>query len=209
MTQHRRTRACVGVLAVRHRAALILAGCSGLDRQQPSRVGPRISRSLRHLQQPREPRTRRWQNSTWRRTPDVKITTNPDAERQVRRDHPHPAPGRKRLRRRPDHARQRRRARVLIGLAEAGFLEPLGDTAKSLVPEGSESLFEIDGKVYGQPLELPSALSSRASATPAAWASRTSPGRRRWPTSTQRARLRQPPADPSSRLPVPPRRTRG
>ena len=45
-------------------------------------------------------------------------------------------------------------ARGLIGLADAGFLEPLGDTAAGLVPSGSEGLFEIDGEVYGQPLDF-------------------------------------------------------
>lgn len=45
-------------------------------------------------------------------------------------------------------------ARALIPLAEAGFLEPLGETATSLVPQGSETLFEIDGEIYGQPMDF-------------------------------------------------------
>jgi raffinose/stachyose/melibiose transport system substrate-binding protein len=45
-------------------------------------------------------------------------------------------------------------ARGIIPLAEAGFLEPLGETASSLVPAGSETIFEIDGEVYGQPMDF-------------------------------------------------------
>ncbi|MFB2585123.1 ABC transporter substrate-binding protein [Herbiconiux liukaitaii] len=45
-------------------------------------------------------------------------------------------------------------ARGLIPLAEAGFLAPLGDTAAGLIPEGSESVFEYEGEVYGQPLDF-------------------------------------------------------
>ncbi|GAA4782879.1 ABC transporter substrate-binding protein [Microbacterium gilvum] len=44
--------------------------------------------------------------------------------------------------------------RGVIPLAEAGFLEPLGDTAASLVPEGADALFAIDGEVYGQALDF-------------------------------------------------------
>ncbi|MPQ99732.1 extracellular solute-binding protein [Modestobacter sp. I12A-02628] len=41
-----------------------------------------------------------------------------------------------------------------IPLAEAGYLEPLGDTSAGLVPAGSEALFGIDGTVYAQPTSL-------------------------------------------------------
>ncbi|RFU18818.1 ABC transporter substrate-binding protein [Geodermatophilus marinus] len=42
----------------------------------------------------------------------------------------------------------------VIPLAEAGYLEPLGEEAASLVPEGSESQFGIDGEIYAQPTSL-------------------------------------------------------
>ncbi len=45
-------------------------------------------------------------------------------------------------------------ARGIIPLADAGFLEPLGDTAAGLIPSGSETIFEIDDKVYGQPMDF-------------------------------------------------------
>jgi raffinose/stachyose/melibiose transport system substrate-binding protein len=42
----------------------------------------------------------------------------------------------------------------VISLAEAGFLEPLGDTADSVNPVGSESQFQLDGETYAQATAL-------------------------------------------------------
>ncbi|MCF6509461.1 extracellular solute-binding protein [Blastococcus sp. MG754426] len=42
----------------------------------------------------------------------------------------------------------------VIPLAEAGYLEPLGEASAALVPEGSESQFGIDGEIYAQPTSL-------------------------------------------------------
>jgi raffinose/stachyose/melibiose transport system substrate-binding protein len=42
----------------------------------------------------------------------------------------------------------------VITLAEAGFLEPLDDTSAGVIPEGTESLYELDGEIYGQPTSL-------------------------------------------------------
>ncbi|WP_173921639.1 ABC transporter substrate-binding protein [Agromyces sp. Marseille-P2726] len=42
----------------------------------------------------------------------------------------------------------------VITLAEAGFLEPLDDTSAGVIPEGTESLYEVDGEIYGQPTAL-------------------------------------------------------
>src|SRR3712207_9195302 len=42
----------------------------------------------------------------------------------------------------------------VIPLAEAGYIEALGDTSAGLVPAGSESLFGTDGTVYAQPTSL-------------------------------------------------------
>jgi raffinose/stachyose/melibiose transport system substrate-binding protein len=44
--------------------------------------------------------------------------------------------------------------RSILPLVDAGFLEPLDDSAKELVPVGSEALFGKDGKVYGQAPEI-------------------------------------------------------
>jgi raffinose/stachyose/melibiose transport system substrate-binding protein len=43
---------------------------------------------------------------------------------------------------------------AVLPLAEAGYVEPLGDEAAALIPEGSEGLFSIDGEVYAQPTDL-------------------------------------------------------
>lgn len=45
-------------------------------------------------------------------------------------------------------------ARGIIPLAQAGLLEPLGDTAKNLIIPGSEAIYTVDDKVYGQPLDF-------------------------------------------------------
>lgn len=42
----------------------------------------------------------------------------------------------------------------VITLAEAGFLEPLDDTSAGIIPEGTESLYEVDGEIYAQPTSL-------------------------------------------------------
>lgn len=42
----------------------------------------------------------------------------------------------------------------VISLAEAGFLEPLDDTSAGVIPEGTESLYEVDGEIYAQPNSL-------------------------------------------------------
>lgn len=42
----------------------------------------------------------------------------------------------------------------VVTLAEAGFLEPLGEASTAIVPTGTESLYEVDGNIYGQPTAL-------------------------------------------------------
>ena len=42
----------------------------------------------------------------------------------------------------------------VVSLAEAGFLEPLDDTSAAVIPEGTESLYEVDGDIYAQPAAL-------------------------------------------------------
>ncbi|SFO60688.1 raffinose/stachyose/melibiose transport system substrate-binding protein [Geodermatophilus obscurus] len=45
-------------------------------------------------------------------------------------------------------------ANAVLPLAEAGYIEELGEESASLIPQGNESLFEIDGKVYAQPTSI-------------------------------------------------------
>jgi raffinose/stachyose/melibiose transport system substrate-binding protein len=42
----------------------------------------------------------------------------------------------------------------VLPLADAGYIEELGPDSAALIPEGSEGLFEIDGKVYAQPTDV-------------------------------------------------------
>lgn len=42
----------------------------------------------------------------------------------------------------------------IISLAQAGFLEPLDRESEETIPEGTMSLYEVDGQVYGQPAAL-------------------------------------------------------
>ncbi|MFT4214272.1 MAG: ABC transporter substrate-binding protein [Microbacterium sp.] len=42
----------------------------------------------------------------------------------------------------------------VVTLAEAGLLAPLGDTATSLIPAGSESQFIVEDETYGQALDI-------------------------------------------------------
>ncbi|HEY6741306.1 MAG TPA: extracellular solute-binding protein [Lapillicoccus sp.] len=44
--------------------------------------------------------------------------------------------------------------RSVIPLAQANFLEPLGDAATQTIPSGSEALFQLNGKTYAQPLGI-------------------------------------------------------
>lgn len=59
--------------------------------------------------------------------------------------------------------------RSILPLAEAGFLEPLDDAARKLLPAGSDKTFGKDGKVYGQATEITvSALVTNEAAAKAA-----------------------------------------
>jgi raffinose/stachyose/melibiose transport system substrate-binding protein len=43
---------------------------------------------------------------------------------------------------------------AVLPLAEAGYLEPLDDASTDLIPEGNESLFQVDGETYAQPTDI-------------------------------------------------------
>lgn len=42
----------------------------------------------------------------------------------------------------------------VVRLAEAGLLAPLGPESAAVIPAGTESLYSVDGEVYGQPTSL-------------------------------------------------------
>jgi raffinose/stachyose/melibiose transport system substrate-binding protein len=43
---------------------------------------------------------------------------------------------------------------ALLPMVDAGYVEPLSDAAAALVPKGSESNFQVDGKTYAQPTSI-------------------------------------------------------
>ena len=43
---------------------------------------------------------------------------------------------------------------AVLPLAEAGFVEPLGQASTDLIPEGNEGLFQLDGETYAQPTDI-------------------------------------------------------
>jgi raffinose/stachyose/melibiose transport system substrate-binding protein len=43
---------------------------------------------------------------------------------------------------------------AVLPLAEAGYLEPLGDASTELIPAGNEALFQVDGETYAQPTDI-------------------------------------------------------
>lgn len=45
-------------------------------------------------------------------------------------------------------------ANGVVKLAESQLLEPLDEEAAGVIPEGTESLYSVDGQVYGQPASL-------------------------------------------------------
>ena len=154
MTQHRRTRVLRhGILAVTAAGALILAGCSSSGSSSESADANQdfsfTFATSNNLESPYQTLA----DLYMKENPDVKITTNPtpnDKYGETIRTQLQAGNAADVIQTTPGSGD----ARGLIGLADAGFLEPLGDTAKSLVPAGSETLFEIDGKVYGQPLDF-------------------------------------------------------
>lgn len=154
MTQHRRSRVLrYGVLAATAAGALVLAGCSGSGSPDESAGGAQAFSftfaTSNNLESPYQTLADLYMDEN----PDVKITTNPtpnDKYGETIRTQLQAGNASDVIQTTPGSGD----ARGLIGLAEAGFLEPLGETAQGLVPEGSEQLFELDGKVYGQPLDF-------------------------------------------------------
>jgi raffinose/stachyose/melibiose transport system substrate-binding protein len=158
MTQHRSIVRVGGFLAVPTVAALILAGCSGSSGGGSSDSGGSGDGSTEFslmyaksntIESPFEVLAKAYEDAN----PDVKITLNPQ---------PNDTYG--------DAVRTQLQAgnasdvieteagsgqtRSIIPLADAGFLEPLGKSASSVLPSGSEALFTVDDKIYGQPLAV-------------------------------------------------------
>ncbi|WP_285136541.1 extracellular solute-binding protein [Microbacterium sp. lyk4-40-TSB-66] len=153
MTQHRRVTRIAGLLVLPATAALVLAGCSGGGTggaaEGDSESFTFTFATSNNLESPYETLAKEYMAAN----PGVTITTNPtpnDKYGETIRTQLQAGNASDVVQTTPGSGD----ARGLIPLAEAGFLEPLGDTATSLVPSGSETLFEVDGKTYGQPLDF-------------------------------------------------------
>ena len=156
MTQHsssaRRRGAIIAVPVI---GALLLAGCSGSgggadsgDEGGAAEFSFTFATS-NNLESPYETLANAYMDAN----PDVTITTNPtpnDKYGETIRTQFQAGNAADVVQTTPGSGD----ARGIIPLADAGFLEPLGDTAASLVPAGSETIFELDGEVYGQPMDF-------------------------------------------------------
>lgn len=156
MSQHSHTALRRGaIVAIPVIGALLLAGCSGSggDSGDNGEGGAAefsfTFATSNNLESPYETLAKAYEDAN----PDVTITTNPtpnDKYGETIRTQFQAGNAADVVQTTPGSGD----ARGIIPLAEAGFLEPLGDTAAGLVPDGSESIFEIDGKVYGQPMDF-------------------------------------------------------
>ena len=151
MTQHRSSSSrTAGILAIPTVAALILTGCAGstggggaaTDGAQEFSLSFAASNTV---ESPFQILGEKYMESH----PNVKITFNPqpnDSYDQTLRTQLQAGNASDVVVTSPGSGT----GRSILPLVDAGFLEPLDGTAKDLVPEGSESLFGPDGKVYGQ-----------------------------------------------------------
>jgi raffinose/stachyose/melibiose transport system substrate-binding protein len=150
MTQHRRYSGLkAGALAVPTIAALALTGCAASTGTTSSAQGSQeFSLSFatsNTIESPFQVLGEKYMEAN----PNVKITFNPqpnDSYDQTLRTQLQAGNASDIVVTSPGSGQ----GRSILPLAEAGFLEPLDDSAKELLPEGSASTFGPEGKVFGQ-----------------------------------------------------------
>ncbi|GGI77222.1 ABC transporter substrate-binding protein [Pseudarthrobacter scleromae] len=150
MTQHRRYSGLkAGALAVPTIAALALTGCAASTGTTSSAQGSQeFSLSFatsNTIESPFQVLGEKYMEAN----PNVKITFNPqpnDSYDQTLRTQLQAGNASDIVVTSPGSGQ----GRSILPLAEAGFLEPLDDSAKDLLPEGSASTFGPEGKVFGQ-----------------------------------------------------------
>ncbi|GAB5078454.1 ABC transporter substrate-binding protein [Arthrobacter sp. AD-310] len=150
MSQHRRSLGLkAGALAVPTIAALVLTGCSGSAGSTSASGGTQeFSLSFatsNTIESPFQVLAEKYMEAN----PNVKVTFNPlpnDSYDQTLRTQLQAGNASDIVVTSPGSGQ----GRSILPLAEAGFLEPLGDSAKELLPEGSAKTFGPDGKVFGQ-----------------------------------------------------------
>ena len=153
MTQHRRPAGFrLATLAIPTVAALALTGCGGTSDSASEAKSQEFSLTFatsNTVESPYEALAKQYMEEF----PDVSITLNPqpnDSYDQVVRTQLQAGNASDVLVTSPGSAS----GRSILPLVDAGFLEPLGESAAALVPEGSEALFGPDGKVYGLAPEI-------------------------------------------------------
>jgi raffinose/stachyose/melibiose transport system substrate-binding protein len=153
MTQHRRfPRFAAGALAIPTVAALALTGCSSSTSSSSTGGSKEFSLTFstsNTIESPFQALGEKYMETH----PDVKITFNPqpnDSYDQTVRTQLQAGNASDIIVTSPGSGT----GRSILPLVDAGFLEPLDDSAKELVPVGSEALFGKDGKVYGQAPEI-------------------------------------------------------
>ncbi|WP_231733564.1 ABC transporter substrate-binding protein [Arthrobacter sp. NIO-1057] len=153
MTQQRRSAGFrLAALAIPTVAALALTGCGGSSSSASDAENQEFSLTFatsNTVESPYEALAKQYMQEF----PDVKITLNPqpnDSYDQVVRTQLQAGNASDVLVTSPGSAS----GRSILPLVEAGFLEPLSESAAALVPEGSEALFGPDGKVYGLAPEI-------------------------------------------------------
>ncbi|MGQ3382660.1 ABC transporter substrate-binding protein [Glutamicibacter sp. TV12E] len=153
MTQHRRPAGLrLAALAIPTVAALALTGCGGTSDSASDAKNQEFSLTFatsNTVESPYEALAKKYMEEF----PDVNITLNPqpnDSYDQVVRTQLQAGNASDVLVTAPGSAS----GRSILPLVKAGFLEPLGESAAALVPEGSEALFGPEGKVYGLAPEI-------------------------------------------------------
>lgn len=154
MTQHRRSLGMkvAGALAVPTLVALALTGCSSSAESTSSSGSKEFSLSFATSNTIESP-FQKLGEDYMKAHPDVKITFNPqpnDSYDQTLRTQLQAGNASDVVVTTPGSGQ----GRSILPLADAGFLEPLDDSAKKLLPAGSDSTFGKDGKVFGQATEI-------------------------------------------------------
>lgn len=168
MTQHRRSSGLkAAAFAIPTIAALALTGCSSSTSNTSSGGSQEFSLSFatsNNIESPFQVLAEDYMKAH----PDVKITFNPqpnDSYDQTLRTQLQAGNASDVVVTSPGAGQ----GRSILPLAEAGFLEPLDDAAKKVLPAGSDKTFGKDGKVYGQATEITvAALVSNETAVKAA-----------------------------------------
>lgn len=152
MTQHRFRGLKLGVLVVPTAAALALTGCSSSTPAANNGGSKEFSLTFSTSNTIESP-FQKLGEQYMAAHPDVKITFNAqpnDSYDQTVRTQLQAGNASDVIVTSPGSGT----GRSILPLVEANFLEPLDESAKKLVPVGSEALFGKDGKVYGQAPEI-------------------------------------------------------